>query len=155
MSFILLLFVTGIILLALELIVPGLVLGVAGALAMLAGVVVAFTEFGSAGGWLAALGAGLVLAAVIYAEFSWLPNSRLAKIFSMGTTLPGSSRPPVAVPAEVVGAEALAETALAPSDYVQVAGRRYEAFSQSGHVAKGAMVRVAGQDNFRLIVIKT
>jgi membrane-bound serine protease (ClpP class) len=152
MGVIILLFFTGITLLALELIVPGLVLGIAGFLAMIAGVVVAFSEFGSSGGWLAALGAGLFLVAVIYAEFAWLPNSRLAKIFSMGTTLLGSSQPAVAVPSEVVGADAIAETTLAPSGYVQVAGRRYEAFCQDGFAATGARLRVRSVDNFRLIV---
>lgn len=152
MSVIVLLFATGIILLALELIIPGLVLGLAGGLAMLAGVGVAFAEFGAAGGGIAALGAGLVLAGVVYAEFAWLPKSRLAKFFSMGTTLPGKSQPAVALPAEVVGAEALAETTLAPSGYVQVAGRRYEAFCQDGFAATGARLRVKSVDNFRLIV---
>jgi membrane-bound ClpP family serine protease len=152
MSVVILLFATGIVLLALELIVPGLVLGIAGGLAMLAGVGLAFAEFGAQGGWLAALGAVLVLAAVIYAEFAWLPQSRLAKMFSMGTTLDGKSQPPVAKPAEVVGAEAVAETTLAPSGYVLVAGRRYEAFCQDGFAAEGARLRVRSVDNFRLIV---
>ncbi len=152
MSLVLLLFVTGIILLALELIVPGLVLGIAGGLAMLAGVALAFRENGSHGGWLAAAGAGVVLAAVIYAELVWLPKSRLAKFFSMGMTLAGKSQPPVAVADEVVGAEAVAETTLAPSGYVRVAGRRYEAFCQNGFAAEGARLRVRSVDNFRLIV---
>ncbi len=152
MSVVILLFGTGIVLLALELIVPGMVLGIAGGLAMLAGVGVAFVEFGPQGGWMAAVGAAVVLAAVIYAEFAWLPKSRLAKMFSMGTTLTEKSQPPVAKPAEVVGAEAVAETTLAPSGYVQVAGRRYEAFCQDGFAAEGARLRVRSVDNFRVIV---
>jgi membrane-bound serine protease (ClpP class) len=65
------------------------------------------------------------------------------------------------VEAHVVDDEALAlavaeaETPLVPTGYVRVEGRRYEAFCPAGHVAKGAMLRVAGQDNFRLIVTKT
>jgi membrane-bound serine protease (ClpP class) len=53
-----------------------------------------------------------------------------------------------------VGKTAEAVTTLAPSGYVVVDGRRYEAFSQSGHAAKGAILRVVGLDNFRLIVTK-
>jgi membrane-bound serine protease (ClpP class) len=52
----------------------------------------------------------------------------------------------------VVGRPAEALTTLAPSGYVAVDGRRYEAFCQSGHAAKGATLRVVGVDNFRLIV---
>ena len=42
-----------------------------------------------------------------------------------------------------------------PFGYINVQGRRYEAFSQSGYLAKGVTVRVTGLDNFRLIVTKT
>jgi membrane-bound ClpP family serine protease len=38
---------------------------------------------------------------------------------------------------------------------VRVEGKRYEAFSPAGFVAKGAALRVTGLDNFRLIVTKT
>jgi membrane-bound ClpP family serine protease len=54
-----------------------------------------------------------------------------------------------------VGKAAEAITPLVPSGYVLVEGRRYEAFSQSGHATKGATLRVVGLDNFRLIVTKS
>ncbi len=34
-------------------------------------------------------------------------------------------------------------------------GKRYDAFSQSGHVEKGETLRVLGMDNFRVIVTKS
>jgi membrane-bound serine protease (ClpP class) len=55
----------------------------------------------------------------------------------------------------VTGREATALTTLAPSGYVLVDGRRYEAFCQSGLAAKGSVLRVVGTDNFRLIVTKS
>jgi membrane-bound ClpP family serine protease len=33
-----------------------------------------------------------------------------------------------------------------------IEGRRYDAFSQSGHVAKGTTLKVVAVDNFRLTV---
>lgn len=152
MSLIFLLFAVGIALLAVELIVPGMIIGLVGALAILAGVVVAFADYGAQGGLGAATLAMLVLAAVIYAELVWLPKSRLARIFSMRTTLSGKSQPPVADAEAVLGAEAIAETVLAPSGYVVVKGRRYEAFAQDGYAAAGTHLRVSSVDNFRLIV---
>ncbi len=152
MSLIFLLFGIGITLLAVELVVPGLIIGLVGALAVLAGVGLAFSDYGAQGGFSAALVAVLLLAAVVYAELVWLPKSRLARMFSMHTTLHGKSQPPVAEPDAVVGAEALAETVLAPSGYVVVAGRRYEAFCQDGYAAAGARLRVHAVDNFRVIV---
>jgi membrane protein implicated in regulation of membrane protease activity len=35
---------------------------------------------------------------------------------------------------------------------VRVDGQRYEAYCQTGHAPKGSRLRVAGLDNFRLIV---
>jgi len=43
-------------------------------------------------------------------------------------------------------------TTLAPTGYVMLDGRRYEARSQSGLIARGATVRVVGVDSFHLIV---
>jgi membrane-bound ClpP family serine protease len=121
---------------------------------MVLGVVNAFGLFGPLGGALAVVIALAALAAVIYLEFFWLPRSRLAKKFTMDTTLHATSQPPPANPADVVGREAVAETTLAPGGYVRIEDRRYEAYCRSGHVAVGARLKVVGLDNFRLIVSK-
>ena len=55
----------------------------------------------------------------------------------------------------VVGKTCEAVTTLAPTGYVRLDGRRYEAFSQSGHVAKGTVLRVVAVDNFRLTVTRS
>ena len=145
----------GVILLALEIVAPGAVLGIAGGVCMFIGVAVAFAVFGGTGGAVASSAALLALGATLYLEFVWLPRSRLVKKFSMDTTNPGASQPPLAQEHEVVGREATAQTKLAPTGYVQVEGRRYEAFSQSGFAEAGTRLRVVAVDNFRLIVTKT
>lgn len=154
MTAVIICFLVGIVLLALEVIVPGAILGIAGGIAMLTGVVIAFGSFGGSGGALATLFALLALGGTIYLEFVWLPKSRLAKGLTAGTTIDATSQPPLAG-AEVIGREAVAQTVLAPSGYVLVEGKRYEAYSQSGHIAAGGKLRVTGLDNFRLIVTKT
>ena len=63
-----------------------------------------------------------------------------------------TSQPPLARPEDVVDQPAVALTPLAPSGFVDVAGRRYEAFCRSGYADKGSTLRVVGVDNFRLIV---
>ncbi len=142
----------GIVLLAIELVVPGAIIGIVGALAMLAGVLVAFGEFGAQGGLLTLGGVIVVLSTVIYIELVWLPKSALARWFSMSTTLAGRSQEPLADAAEVTGADAVAETVLSPSGYVRVGGRRYEAFCRDGFAEAGEVLRVVSLDNFRLIV---
>jgi membrane-bound ClpP family serine protease len=133
---------------------PGAVLGIIGTVCMLAGCVVSFLQYGTGGGLLATGIAVLLLGAMLYLELVWLPRTRLGKNMIVQSTVGATSQPPVAEPNAVVGKTAEAVTTLAPSGYVVVDGRRYEAFSQSGHAAKGAILRVVGLDNFRLIVTK-
>jgi membrane-bound ClpP family serine protease len=154
MSVIILLFAAGILMLALEVVVPGAVLGIIGGVCMLVGVVVAFSEYGFGGGTTAAV-AGVVLVGIaLYLEFVLLPKSRLAKKLTMGGTVAGISQPPIADRAAVVGREAVAVTSLVPSGYVEFNGRRYEAFSRSGAAARGERLDIVDVDNFRLIVSK-
>ena len=155
MTLIIIFFCAGIVLLALEVVLPGAVLGILGALVMLAGCVAAFAHYGAGGGFLSMLAAVLLVSATFLLELFWLPKSRVAKYFSMSTTLEGASQPPLAEESEVLGREAVAETALAPSGYVRVGRRRLEAFSQAGFVRAGEKLTVTGLDNFRVLVTKT
>jgi membrane-bound ClpP family serine protease len=154
MNAIILLFLLGVLLLAGEVFVPGAVLGVIGGLAMLVGCVLSFQQFGAGGGLVATGIAVALLGAMLYIELIWLPHSRFGKNLVVQSASDATSQPPLAQLEAVQGKAAEAITTLAPSGYVLVDGRRYEAFCQSGHVAKGAALRVTGLDNFRLIVTK-
>lgn len=151
MSLIVVLFVAGVILLALEVVVPGAILGITGGVLMLIGVAVAFDRYGFGGGAVAtgaALGAGAI---TLYLEFVLLPKSRIAKAFSMTATVDGRSQPAIADRA-VIGRRVIAVTTLAPSGVVEFDGRRCEAFARSGHAPAGAQLEIVDLDNFRLIV---
>lgn len=151
MTLIILLFAIGLILLGFEVFLPGGILGIFGAAALLAGCVAAFIEFGPGGGSLALAIAAALAGVLLYVEFRILPRTALGRRLFLHSAVTGRS-PAVAAASEVVGKPGEAETALAPSGYVRVEGRRYEAYSQSGYLPAGAAVRVAGLDNFRLIV---
>ena len=155
MNLVVALFLVGVLLLAAEVFLPGAIAGIFGGLAMLAGCVVAFQEFGGSGGMVAALVALGLLGLTFYLELVWLPTTRFGKKLIVQSTLDATSQPPLALAADVVGRAAEAITPLGPSGYVLVDGRRYEAFCQTGHVAAGEGLRVVGLDNFRLIVTKT
>jgi membrane-bound serine protease (ClpP class) len=150
-TLVVILFLSGIFLLALEVVVPGAILGIIGGVLMLVGVGVSFSRFGPSGGAVASGVAVAVGAVALYLEFVLLPKSRLAKALSMTETVAGTSQPPVADRA-VVGKRAKAVTPLSPSGLVECEGRRYEAYSRSGHTAAGTTVEIVGMDNFRLIV---
>lgn len=154
MNLVVLLFVVGIVLVAFEVITPGAILGVLGGLALVGGCAAAFSTFGGLGGMAATLVALLVLALVLYGEFVLLPKTRFGRRFFLHQAVDATSQPPLAIAAEVVGKFCEAETMLAPSGYVSLDGRRYEAFSRSGLAFKGARLQVVDVDNFRLIVTK-
>lgn len=152
MTAVTLLFLTGIILLAFEVIVPGAILGILGAIALLGGVVVAFSIHGVSGGLMALLIALLLIGALLFFEFYILPRTKWGRRMFLTSAVSGTSQP--AHEQSLVGAEAKAVTPLSPSGFVLVNGRRYDAFSQSGHVSSGETLRVVGVDNFRVIVTK-
>ncbi len=152
MNAILLLFIIGVVLLAAEIFLPGAIAGIIGALCMTAGCVISFAQFGSGGGTLATVVALALLGLTLYLELVWLPQTAFGKRLIVQSKVDAVSQPPLANPGEVMGKTAEAATTLAPSGYVLVEGRRYEAFCRSGHVPKGAALRVVGIDNFRIIV---
>lgn len=154
MTLILVLFALGLLLLAIEVVVPGAILGVVGGVLLLIGVIAAFDTYGAVGGAIAT-GAALIAGCVtLYLEFVLLPKSRLAKTFSMTATVDGRSQPAVADRA-VIGRRAVAVTTLAPSGVVELDGKRYEAFARTGHVRAGTALEIVDIDTFRLIVSPT
>lgn len=152
MTAIALLFVTGALLLAAEVFLPGAVAGILGGASLLLGSILTYSQFGAGPGTLASLGALLLVAVVLYAELIWLPKTKFGRGLVVGATIDSRSQPAPAEAADVVGKTATALTALAPSGFVSIEGKRYEAACRSGFVARGASLTVVGVDNFRLIV---
>ena len=152
MSAILFLFITGAVLLAAEVFLPGAIAGIIGGLALLVGSILAFGQFGFAGGLAASgLAVGLVVV-MLYLELVVLPKTAFGRKLVVQARVEATSQPPVADAAIITNKLAEALTTLSPSGYVLVEGRRYEAFCRSGQVPKGTPLRVVGVDNFRLIV---
>jgi len=152
MNLIVLLFALGLVFLILEVITPGPVFGILGGLTLMSGIGVAASRYGASAGVIAAFTAIVAVCATLYAELVWLPKTRFAQRFSVKSTSGTTIRQQNVEAGEVVGKTAEALTTLAPSGYVLVDGRRYEAFCQSGHAERGAQLQVTGLDNFRLIV---
>lgn len=155
MTLIILLFALGILLLVVEVIVPGGILGVIGGLMMIGGSVLAFMEYGIGGGTLAvALALAMALLA-FFLEVRLLSKSRLGKRAFLTSQVTGVSAALGREARELIGQAAESLTMLSPSGYVRVNGQRYEAFCQSGQVPAGTALEVIDADNFRLIVAQT
>src|SRR5688500_11330420 len=124
MTLILVLFGIGVALVAIEIVVPGGILGILGGLALVGGVTAAFVEYGGGGGGLATGAALVILTITLYLEFVFLPKTRLAHRFSMTDTVSGRSQPEVADREAVLDREVVAVTTLSPTGYVELGGRR-------------------------------
>lgn len=155
MTLIILLFVVGLLLIAVEVIVPGGILGSMGALMMFGSCVVAFLEYGTAGGIAAIIATFVIGGLAIFLEFRILPKSKLGKRACLTHEITAVSAAFGKEALELIGKSAEALTMLSPSGYVRVDGRRYEAFCQSGQVPAGSALEIIGADNFRLIVTLT
>jgi membrane-bound ClpP family serine protease len=155
MTGIILLFALGIVLLFFEAFVPGAVLGILGGIFLLIGCGLAFADYGATGGALAVAIAAVLAGLMFYFEFFVLPKTRLGKKMFLQTSIAGASHAPVAQSSDVVGRNGEALTTLAPSGFVLIDGKRYEASSQSGLIEQGAAVKVTGLNNFQLIVSKS
>ena len=151
MTTIALLFICGAVLLALEVLVPGAVVGIIGGIVLIAGVLVAFDHYGADGGLIATLAALVLVAVTLYLEFVFLPRSRIARALSMSSTVAGTSQPALA-DRSIIGKAVRAVTPLVPSGVVECEGRRFEAFARSGHANAGEQLEVVDLDTFRLIV---
>lgn len=153
MNLIALLFVLGLVFLFFEVFTPGPIFGILGGCTLIGGIVVAAVDYGARGGLFAGVAALAAVVATLYAELVWLPKTRLAQKFAVRSTS-GTTIQQQATDAALIGQSAEAATTLAPSGYVLVAGKRFEAFCQDGHASRGAHLRVTGFDNFRVIVTK-
>lgn len=153
MSLVIGLMVLGIGLVMLEIFIPGGVVGVVGGLCMLGAIGVAFNDFGMEGA-IIAFGVSLVaLILCLWFEFKVLPKTAAGKRFFLQDQVSGKSQADVAE-GSVVGREASAATALAPSGYVLLDGRKLEATSRSGFIEKGDSVRIESIDQFKITVSK-
>ena len=155
MTLIILLFSVGIVLLAVEVIVPGAILGSIGGLMMFGGCVLSFMEYGTGGGLIAVTVALALTFLTLFIEFRVLPRTAVGKRAFLKSEVTGVSAAFGDEARDLIGKPAEALTMLSPSGYIRIDGKRYEAFCQSGQVPAGSPLEVIGADNFRLIVSLT
>lgn len=153
MSVIVGLMVLGFALIMLEIVIPGGIVGAIGGVSLLAAVYFAYEEFGLSGALAAfVIGAAGVVGSLVF-EFKVLAKTPMGRRFFLENKIAAKSQPDVADDA-LLGKEGRALTALSPSGYVLVEGRKIEASSRSGFLEKGQKVRVESFDQFKITVSK-
>lgn len=152
MNLIILLFAIGLVLMAVEVVVPGGILGVAGGIALLAATVVTFTQYGASGGMIALVASVILASLTVVVELYLIRHTPFGKKAFLNAQITASTSDLEQQTKELIGKSAESVTMLSPTGYVTIDGTSYEAFCQSGQVPAGASLRVIGTDNFRLIV---
>ena len=139
-------------LIGLEAIVPGGILGILGFFGLFFAAYLAQQTFG---GWFAPsitfLGGGLGALILVFMEFKWLSKSPLGKRLFMTDSIKGSSNKEIAKP-EIIGKSGRTLTDLHPAGRIIVGEEEYDAVSDDGLIHKGTYVKVVSLDNFSLKV---
>ncbi len=152
MTVVILLFALGIVLLVVEVIIPGGVVGSIGALLLFGGCVMSFAEFGSGGGMIAVACAVALTIAALFVELVILPRTSVGKRAFLTAEIGGKSVALGEDARALVGKSGESVTMLSPSGYVLIDGHRFEAFCRSGQIPAGTPLTVVDADSFRLIV---
>lgn len=152
MSLIILLFAIGLLLLAAEVMIPGGILGMAGGVLLFTGCILSFVRLGDTEGFIAIAVAATAAFVLFYIQFKILPKTRFGKRFFLSREISATSTALKEDARDLIGKAAQSVTVLSPSGYVTIAGKRFEAFSQSGHIAPGTDLEVIDANSFQLIV---
>jgi membrane-bound ClpP family serine protease len=143
--------VVGLLLIAIEVFVPGGVLGVMGVFFLLAAVVAGFFAFGAQGGFLAAI--AVVVAGGIFLAL-WIkmfPKTGVGKLLTLQSDGKAFKSGPPEL-AALVDKEGVAQTDLRPAGMAVLDGQRRDVVSESGYIARGAKVRVILVQGSRVVV---
>ncbi|MDX6766057.1 MAG: NfeD family protein [Candidatus Methylacidiphilales bacterium] len=136
-----------------EIFLPGILVGLVGVALLLAAVVVAGFQFGPVGlGW--TLGIELAVGTLIF--FLWMryfPQSRFGSKFRLDTT--ESQKSGDSLPADWIGAEGVALTALRPSGTAKIRDRRLDVLTEGLHVEAGKTVTIVKIEGAAIFVRPT
>lgn len=153
MSTIVGLIIAALVLVFFEVILPGGILGLVAAVCVILATWMAGAQFGAGAAVLTFLGALAAIGLLVFIAFKVLARTSLGSAFFLKSSVSGHSNEAPAQE-DVVGKEAVALTRLNPSGKVAIDGQSYEAYSRDGYIDAKATVRIAGRDNFKLIIEK-
>ena len=131
----------GLLLMGAEIFVPGGVLGVLGAVALMGAVAAGFAAFGPQQGVLAALLILVFLGLSIVLWMQLIPRSSIGRKLTLAEDL-GTSRSATTNWKEWRGKEGEAVSPLGPAGVVKIDGRRLDAVAEGRWIDAGARVRV-------------
>lgn len=153
MTVVVALFIVGAVLIALEVFLPGGILGLIGFGCLVGGVAVSYSYFGWPGVWVAGGAALIIMIVTFLIEFLVLPKTKFGRRLFLQRSIDGISQNAVAED-DVIGKECVSLTPLTPTGIVLVDGKKVEAASKSGYIEANETLKIVAKETFRLIVTK-
>ena len=151
MGWIIFLLVLGLLLICLEIFVPGGIVGTMGGIALITSVVLGFTQKGNAFGMWWLLGTLSLTLFFIYLAVKFFPRSPAGKKLFLQTSESGFSSHDEGV-SDLIGKEGKALTSLRPSGIADIDGRRIDVLTDGEFLPKGARVHVVKIEGNRVVV---
>ncbi len=140
----------GILLLFLEMFLPGMIAGIAGAILLVTAVVMAYTDLGTEAGNIA-----LVLAVVVSAVMWWwwakyFQRTRLGRMMTLESSSTGDTTTPGLQ--EFVGMAGTALTSLRPGGTVLIGGRHVDAMTDGEFIERDTAIVVVRRQGSTVVV---
>jgi len=149
---IIVLVVVGFLLIAAEVFVPGLVLGILGGLCLLTAAFLCYAAFGGLVGTVACAALCLLTTGGFVVWLCLFPRTPIGKRVTLRRALnPNNSSP--AVP-PLAGSIGRAVTPLRPAGTALISGRRVDVVAETGFIGQGEAVTVVLEDGLRIVVRK-
>jgi membrane-bound ClpP family serine protease len=147
------LIIVGFLMLAAEVFVPGMVLGLLGGLCLSGAVIVAFVYYDAITGSLVFAG---VCVLTIVGSIAWLaafPHTAIGRRIMLQKTHP-SGVGERASPSELLGAQGRSLTPLRPAGSASIGGRKVDVVAESDFIARDEPIVVVRQEGLRVVVRK-
>jgi membrane-bound serine protease (ClpP class) len=144
--------VAGLLLLFLEMFLPGLIAGIVGFILLIVAVIMAYSNLGPEAGNLTLLLAALASGGMWWWWATRFQHTRFGKSMTLSATITGGS-----VGSDLVGLTGLdgsAVTPLRPGGTVLVAGRRVDAITDGEFIETGSPIRVVRTHGISVVVRK-
>lgn len=148
MATVIALILSGLVLLFLETLLPGMIAGFAGIGCLMGAIYVAYSDFGPATGTWVMLGVFALLVAAACLWLRFFPHSRFARRFTSNRTIGDIN----ATPPGLLNRAGTAFTTLRPSGTALIDGKRVDVVTEGGLIARGKSIKVIAVEGMRVIV---
>lgn len=137
----------------LEVLLPGGILGLLAAACLIGATIKTAALYGGFAAALVFMGAILLGLVMVVLEFKLFAKTRFGKRFFLTRTV-GSGNGVEVNSDALIGAEGVALTRLNPAGKVEVNGKSYDAHCRDGYLESGTPIQIISKDSFKLIIKK-